>query len=277
MMKKNTFFYFILILGLLNNIPTCQAQVGIGTDQPKGMLDIDSTIYGVVYPSVALTSTIIEGPVINPTAPNLTVGTTIYNTNTTNSGSNDVEPGIYSWNGSKWVTHFFIRQTELFKQTSVLRTSSNPVLGDYQDISGLGVSAGKSFTAKYSGLYRIELKVNFGGGEMIDNGDINTAMIEGDFKFSFMGTDHVFKVASFSTYNAHIGTGTYYSNVWAETYKTIYVQLVAGTNYPLSLQFDQYDAPGVKAGGNQVLTDDGRGYVGADIPSYIEISYIDEN
>ncbi|QNJ97948.1 hypothetical protein [Constantimarinum furrinae] len=271
-MKKITFlklFAFAMLLGI-----TTSAQVGIGTTSPKGILDVESSVYGVVYPSAALTSTIVAAPVINPKGGALEVGTTIYNTNTTNTGANDVEPGIYSWDGSKWVTHFFIRQHELHEQTSTLRSSS--LLG-FQDVPGLGVLSGKSFTAIYSGLYRIEVRVSYGGGNIINNSDVNAGVAEGDFRFTFDGTDHVIHVTSVSAYHNDVGTGTAYSDTWGQTYKTIYVNLVAGQTYNFSLQFDQYDAPGFEASGNLVLSDDGRGYVGSDIPCFIEISYIDEN
>ncbi len=77
------------------------AQIGIGTSTPEGILDIDSNIYGVVYPSVALTATNVEAPVVNPRGGGLAVGTTVYNTNTTSTGTKDVEPGIFSWDGTQ--------------------------------------------------------------------------------------------------------------------------------------------------------------------------------
>ena len=93
---KIKLLFSICTLFLLSNITV--AQVGIGTSSPKGILDIDSSIYGVVYPSAALTSTIIAAPVLNTQiGDGLAVGTTIYNTNETFTGINDVEPGIYSW------------------------------------------------------------------------------------------------------------------------------------------------------------------------------------
>lgn len=246
------------------------AQVGIGTSAPKGILDIDSSIYGVVYPSVSLNSTNVALPIVNPQGGALAVGTTVFNTNTTSLGSNDVEPGIYSWDGTKWIIHFFKRQSEIFKQTSVLRARSNV---GFANVPGIGTIDGNSLTAKYSGLYKIEVKVNFGGGAMKDNGDVNTAMAEGDFRFAFDGTNYIMNVKSFSTYNDHIGGGTDYVNVWVETYKTIYLNLTAGETYNLSLEFDQYTDVGLIASGNSGA---GQGYVGDGIPCFIEITYIDE-
>jgi len=267
-MKNITFFRFCMVLFLTSGIS--YAQVGIGTTTPEGILDIDSNIYGVVYPSAALIATNVEAPVVNPLGGGLAVGTTVYNTNTTSTGNNDVEPGIFAWDGTQWVIQFFKRQSELYKQTSSLRTSSN---AGFEDIPGLGVADGISLFAKYNGLYKIELKVNYGGGEMIDNGDINTAMAEGDFRLIFDGTTYMLSVDAFSTYNDHISGGTDYVNVWMETFKTFYVNLTKLQTYSLSLEFDQNPAAGFINGGDSGT---GRGYVGDGIPCYIEITYLEQ-
>jgi hypothetical protein len=163
------------------------AQVGIGTTNPKGALDVESTQYGLVYPSVALTATNLEDPVVNPTGEVLEVGTTVYNTNMTSTGSFDVEPGIYSWNGSIWVRHYYKRQVEGFTQTGVLRSSS--ILG-YEVVNGFPVLSPKTFFAKYTGEYKIELKLNYGGGALVDNDDVNVSIFQGDFRFTFDGNPH---------------------------------------------------------------------------------------
>ena len=259
----------ICLLFLLSNITV--AQVGIGTSSPKGILDIDSSIYGVVYPSEELTSTIIAEPVLNAqTGEGLVVGTTIYNTNETFTGTNDVEPGIYSWNGSEWITHFFKRQSELFEQTTSIRTTTNLGL---EDVPGLGVADGNTFTPKFSGLYKVELKLNYGAGDMQVNGDMNVGLVEGQFDFTFFGQTHEIHVKSYSTYNNHISGGTHYSNMWVETFKVIYKNLTAGVVYGHTLQFDQGGALGFVNDGNG---GDGRGYVGEGIPCFIEFTYLQE-
>lgn len=267
-MKNPTFFQICMVLFLMSNMS--YAQVGIGTTAPEGILDIDSSIYGVVYPSVALTATNVEAPVVNPLGGGLAIGTTVYNTNTTSTGTKDVEPGIFAWDGTQWVIQYFKRQTQLYKQTSSIRTSSN---AGFEDIPGLGVADAISFFAKYNGLYKIELKVNYGGGEMTDNGDINTAMAEGDFRFIFDGTTYMLSVDAFSTYNDHIGGGTNYVNVWMETFKTFFVNLTKLQFYDLSLEFDQNPALGFVNSGD---SGNGRGYVGDGIPCYIEITYLEQ-
>src|SRR5690606_30202703 len=166
------------------------------------------------------------------------------NTNTTNNGLiTDIYPGIYVWNGSEWVVHYKKRQSELHNQTAMLRTQSN-FAGGYQDVPGLGVSDTKTFTAKYSGLYRIEVKTNFAGGRTASNSSIFVSQAKGQFRFLFGGTPYSFETTAFSAYSNYIGSRKYYEGIWKESYETNYVNLTAGTTYPFSLSFDAYDAPG---------------------------------
>ena len=275
-MEKNYILFHKITILLLLTFNSAFAQVGIGTTSPKGALDIESTQYGVAYPSVALTATNLEAPVVNPTTDPLEIGTTVYNTNTTNNGSFDVEPGIYSWDGSIWVRHYYKRQVEGFKQTSTLRTSSN---GGWQIVNGFPISSPRTFFAKYTGQYKIDLKLNYGGGAMVNNADVNVGLFEGDFRFTFNSTPYLVRAKSFSTYNNYISGGTQFRNISAQVYKTIYVNLVAGTIYTFSLEFDQYPDPdpdvniGYLNNGNSGT---GRGYVGQDIPCIIEFTYLKE-
>lgn len=263
----------ILALIMLLSCPFCSGQAGINTTAPKGILDVNSSTHGVVFPNVALTSKADPSPVINPQGGNLAIGTAVYNTNTTSTGSvNDVHPGVYVWNGSEWTIHFIKRQSELFEQTAEVRTvSSFP--GDWQDIDGIGPDDNLSFTAKYSGQYRIIVKMNFGGGEMVDNGDVNVAAQEGTFRFTFNGTSYDVGTKSYSIYNDHVGSGVHYNNIWKESYITEYVNLTAGNTYSFYLQFDQEPADGFVNDGE---SGNGRGYIGTDIPCTIEITYVDE-
>lgn len=72
--------YFLLLLSFTSN-----AQVGIGTTTPAGALDLNPTVvtnYGFVAPRVALTSIIVEAPVVNPQGGAIPTGTIVYNTAT---------------------------------------------------------------------------------------------------------------------------------------------------------------------------------------------------
>jgi len=280
-MDKNYILFHKITILLLLTFNSAFAQVGIGTTSPKGALDIESTQYGVAYPSVALTATNLEAPVVNPTTDPLEIGTTVYNTNITNNGSFDVEPGIYSWDGSIWVRHYYKRQVEGFKQTGVLRSSSN---GGWEVVTGFPVTTPRTFFAKFTGLYKIELKLNYGGGNMVDNDDVNVGLFEGDFRFSFSGSvtsPYIIRAKSYSTFNQYIGgtSGTQFRNISAQVYKTIYVNLVAGTIYTFSLEFDQYPDPDTNLTIGFLNNGDsgnGRGYVGQDIPCIVEFTYLKE-
>lgn len=243
-MTKITLSYIFSLVAIVFISSIAFAQVGINTTDPKGIIDFNSSTLGVVYPNVALTATNISAPVVNPQGGPIAEGTVVYNTNTTNNGLiTDIYPGIYVWSGSEWIVHYKKRQSALHNQTALLRTESNFV-GGYQDVPGLGISDGKTFTAKYSGLYRIEVKTNFAGGRTETNNSIFVSQATGQFRFLFGGTPYPFVTKAFSAFSSYIGSGTHYEGIWKESYETTYVTLTAGTAYPFSLSFDAYDAPG---------------------------------
>src|SRR5690606_23949379 len=68
---------------------------GIPTATPNGLVDLQNSTAGIIYPRFALTSTIVEAPVQNPDGSgSLVEGTVVYNTNRTTTGTNDVYPGL---------------------------------------------------------------------------------------------------------------------------------------------------------------------------------------
>ncbi len=252
-MKKITLSYSLKLLILLFVSNITLAQVGINTRDPKGILDINSTTLGVVYPNVALVATDDPTPVVNPQGGALVAGTVVYNTASTNTNPlTDVNPGIYVWDGNDWIIHFKKRQSELHNQTSVLRTEANFVT-DWQDVPGLGILPLKTFTALYSGLYRIEVKTNFGAGRVLNNSSTYVSLASGQFRFLFDGTPYTFDTSAISAYSSYINSGQYFDAVWKETSETRYVTLVAGQTYPFSLSFDAYDAPGFIGNGSTTL------------------------
>lgn len=245
-MKKNTLSYSLNLFILLFISSFAFAQVGINTTNPKGVLDFNSTTLGVVYPNVALVATDDPTQVVNPQGGTIVAGTVVYNTNTTTTGATtDVFPGIYVWNGMEWIVHYKKRQSELFNQSSLLRTEA---VGGWQDIPGLGT--GSSFTAKYSGLYRIEVKTNFAGGRTETNNTTFVSIASGQFRFQFDGTPYTYETSAISAYSSYINSGTHFEGIWKETYETNYVSLIAGQNYPFSLDFDASDALGFIGNGS---------------------------
>ena len=79
--------------------------VGIGTSAATGALDVTATAnnYGFVPPRVALTATNVQAPVTNPQGGVPTTSTIIFNNATAGVAPNNVTPGLYYWNGAKWV------------------------------------------------------------------------------------------------------------------------------------------------------------------------------
>ncbi|MDO5074652.1 MAG: hypothetical protein Q4D66_02050 [Bacteroidales bacterium] len=101
-MKKH--FFVLLLVCLFGAVLHTYAQsttpsnrVGIGTRTPdaNAILDISATDKGVLLPRVALTKTTEAAPLTQHVA-----GMFVYNTAT----ANDVKPGIYYNDGTKWVS-----------------------------------------------------------------------------------------------------------------------------------------------------------------------------
>lgn len=97
-LKRITFLIILFFSVIIS------AQVGINTTTPEGALDVASTTQGFVPPRVALTSTIVE-TVVNPRvgSTGLVAGTVVWNTATDGTIPNNVVPGLYVWEGAKWI------------------------------------------------------------------------------------------------------------------------------------------------------------------------------
>jgi hypothetical protein len=96
-MKRSLFFIALLLLVTRELF----AQVGINTtgappDASAG-LDVSFTNKGFLPPRVALTAINSAAPVTAPA-----VGLLVYNTAVAGTSPNNVAPGYYSWNGTKW-------------------------------------------------------------------------------------------------------------------------------------------------------------------------------
>ncbi|MEZ4874670.1 MAG: hypothetical protein R2793_04300 [Flavobacteriaceae bacterium] len=292
-MKKNTLFSFIIVL-VFSYSAISIAQVGIGTTSPKGALDVESSGYGFVYPRVALTSTIVESPVVNPNGGGLVVGTTVYNTSKTTNGANDVHPGIYSWNGSEWRAQFYKKEYTKFEQTggcqrtTIRESLSDPDPNNADNIAGL---TNQTFTPNYSGRYRIEVRVNFGAGRINDftsgaESEISLATSEGAFFFKMNGTGVDIDPAS-SSYDSSEGWSYCHSyssendiespalesyNVAHYASLVFYEYLIAGQNYTFNLS--NCITTGHDYFINNGDSGDGQGHIGHYIPCSIEFEYI---
>ncbi|RMA57666.1 hypothetical protein BXY75_2470 [Ulvibacter antarcticus] len=170
------------------------AQIGIGTSTPEGALDLESSTQGLVYPRIALTASNVSAPVTNPNGGSIVSGTVVFNTNLTTNGANDVSPGVYAWSGAIWLPQFTLTDRKKYEQTSgcqrttIRESHGNPEPTDSDDVAGLN---SQTFTPKYSGIYRIEVKTNFAAGEIdpfTSSDKISLATSEGSFFFKLSGT-----------------------------------------------------------------------------------------
>lgn len=272
--KSPLLFYSLCVFTLisLNTI----AQVGINTLTPNGILDVNSTNMGVVLPRLALTSTIVMAPATNPQGGSIPIGTVVFNTNTTSTGTNDVVPGMYSWDGSQWRPQFPKRQYALYESTT----------GNIRSTPGTNLTIrlngnnSNIFTAKYTGQYKVKLRVDFGGGLAIvpnegsgasnSDGDLNIANATGTFTLNFGGTNYTINANSYSTaYNA-VSPSTNYFAIWQEFTATEYLSLKTNDAVSFTLTFLQNTAEEFQTNSN------GRGYIAYDIPCYVEISFLGE-
>jgi len=241
------------------------AQVGINTTTPNGILDVSSATSGIVLPRVALTATNIASPVQNPQGGALSVGTVVYNTSTTSTGSNDVYRGIYVWTGTEWFNKFTKKHAELFTQSAFFQPSANK---GFQDIPGLD---NQSFVAKYTGTYKVEVSVNFGGGYIINaSSGTDVATHEGNFQFQFNGDTDIIPAKTSVT---RTDTGTQYYAIWEQASIVKYVDLVAGSTYTIDLKFDLETNTAIVDSGNSGT---GKGYIGIPdhVPCTVELTFI---
>ncbi len=267
------------------------AQVSIGNTTPEGALELKPTIpMGMVYPRVALTKSNIAAPVVNPNGGTLVSGTVVYNTQRTQTGANDVYPGIYVWDTNKWVPQFVMEEYAIFKQTGgdfrTTKTGTGPNANVAQNIPGL---TNVVFTPTYSGLYKIKVNTNFGAGVMTNyftDDNISAATAEGDFLFKIIGSGVSINPAvggtenyatgwiythSFGVYNNVSGgvvsdkVAQYSSGIWTR-------YLTAGMPYTFTLSINIYtgSTPQFASGLS------GQGHVGLDIPCSVEFTLVNE-
>ncbi len=257
------------------------SQVGINTYTPNGILDVNSTTEGIVLPRRDLTSTIVQAPVTNPQGGNIPTGTVIYNTNTTNSGTNDVYPGMYVWDGAKWQPQFPLRQQQLYQSSTGYRS----VAGTSLNVLGSSGSQ-QSFTANYSGDYKITVRVNFGGGyadvpkvsggspSSRSDGYMNIAGAYGVYTLRINNAIATnIPVQAFSTAYEPAISATNYFAIWQEYSLTFYRTMTANETITFYLTFLQSAAPEFI---NNGTSSTGRGYVAYDIPCTVEINYMGE-
>lgn len=101
-MKKQIIVFFVFAVVLCNHFFGQTQNIGINTTgttpDASALLDVDAADKGLLIPRVALTATNNASPVISPATSLL-----VYNTATVGSAPNNVVPGFYYWDGTRWV------------------------------------------------------------------------------------------------------------------------------------------------------------------------------
>lgn len=208
-MKKTILSTIFVVAFLLFSI-NAFTQVGVGTTVPNGALDISNTTMGLVPPRVMLTATNVEAPVINPQGGSILPGTMIYNTNTT-SGTYGVTPGLYFWDGSRWVSQYQRRFSQTYTQTS---SNTYATGAGYTAINGL---SSLSFTAPYDGVYQFIFAGHLGAvltdddttnltGTQDISGYAALGYVEGLFRVTIQSVDYEKYNYSMSYYRSSDGT-----------------------------------------------------------------------
>lgn len=205
------------------------AQVGVGTTTPKGALDVASTTTGFLMPRIALTATNASAPVVNPQGGGLDVGTMVFNTATT-AGTYGVIPGIYFWDGTKWVSQVHRYFEKKFVQNANLTVASTA--STYSNIPGL---TAVSFVAPYDGEYSFVFSGYLGAGT-VDVSSAKTGFVEGNFKLTINGVDYRKYSHSTSFYNS--STSTDYLELFNETNITVTVVLTAGQTCNINASYN---------------------------------------
>jgi len=96
---------YVLLFFIGYTKPAYAQNVGINqtsaTPNASAILDLktgNTGTFGFLPPNVALTATNLAGPITTPAT-----GLWVYNTATAGTAPNNVTPGFYYWNGTKWI------------------------------------------------------------------------------------------------------------------------------------------------------------------------------
>lgn len=141
------FFSLFLIL----NIFKLTAQVGIGTNTPNSsaILEISSSSKGFLPPRVALSSINDASTISSPAT-----GLLVINTATAGTAPNNVFPGYYYFDGTKW-QHIFNPSSNFLKKSILVNSVAPSTI-----ISGASTISAWSASYTASGG-TVEVKANF--------------------------------------------------------------------------------------------------------------------
>ena len=141
--KKSLAVLLYFIIPMLS-----MSQVGIGTitPNPSAKLDVTATNKGFLPPRVNLTGTDDVLTIVSPAN-----GLVIYNTATAGNTSTGVVPGLYVYNGSKWVKLAEESTTTVSSITNIGANGSSATLGNLK----VQFSSGNVNLATVSGTFSV--------------------------------------------------------------------------------------------------------------------------
>lgn len=140
-------------------------QVGIGTTDPQGALDVSSsTNGGLLVPRYALSGNNDTSSVVNPSGMALLPGTLVYNT-TAVTGTNALEAGFVSYNGSTWdevtpTSSAIYGQIFKTSNTDGTNVSTAVQFGTNSISNGTTLNTSNVQTGSVTGLYRVTFTIN---------------------------------------------------------------------------------------------------------------------
>ncbi|WP_430400198.1 hypothetical protein [Flavobacterium sp.] len=232
MKRKLLLITFISSIGLF-------AQVGVGTTTPRGALDINSSTTGMIPPRVALTATNVAAPVVNPQGGALVAGTLVWNTNTAGVIPTNVAPGMYYWDGTRWVS---LAGSPGGLDWSII--GNGGIDGGVTGITGVPATLGTHFVGTYdvtnfdvrtSGLPAARFsslgEFFIGDIETVLPGDLMNAVSEGNATFPWAVNGYTDQAGG-GIYGSTTGGNTAFASVQGEYDGTSTVSAgVRGTNF----------------------------------------------
>lgn len=254
-MKTKFIFSIVLLFSFCIN---SFAQVGVGTSNPEGALDISSSTNGVVIPRVTLTALGTYAPVVNPStglAP--VIGTLVWNDGVTLSPA-----GFYYWNGTAWTalggvsggTKWDLAGNVVGAAgTSFLgSTDNNPVRFRSNNLDRFEINQDgsmRSFGDGTAALPAYSWNSNTNMGLFRHPAAIPNAMgiaTNGNERLRFIGTPQIQGVAS----GANVGTATipfysFYNNAGAGMWSPAAGKLAFSTNASEKLRIDNTGYVGI--------------------------------